>query len=145
MTKKEFKKLCKERYIGVEGDFSRTPQDIIDMFNDGELDTVSNYDHRTQQDWLGYGTKYYVPAKRGKVTIYRATQGETIRPGDYVTNSKKYAEMHLDSILRGEGLILMIKNIGLDELVVVNPNEFWYAPKIFQASSLDEVYKRLKD
>jgi len=138
----EFVKAQNTRYATF-GDNSRTPQDILDMKASGEFDPISNYDARTQGEWLGKGTKYYTPAENGKVTIYRATEGNSIRAGDYVTNNKAYAEQHLQSVLRGEGKIIEIKNVGLDELNVVNPNEFWYAPKdIKTKSQLTDIWEK---
>lgn len=131
-TAKEFIRALSTPY-GEIGDRSRTPVDIINMVRLGELDTISNYNIETQKDWLGRYTEYETPIpKTGKLTIYRATEGDKIRPGDYVTQSKEYAKLHLDAVLRGEGKVIKLGNVGLDELVVVNPNEFWYASKELQ-------------
>jgi len=131
-TAKEFIRALGTPY-GEIGDRSRTPVDIINMVRLGELDPISNYDIETQKDWLGRYTEYETPIpKTGKLTIYRATEGDKIRPGDYVTQSKEYAKLHLDAVLRGEGKVIELKNVELDELVVVNHNEFWYATKEIQ-------------
>ena len=65
-----------------------------------------------------------------EITIYRATPGNTINEGDWVTPSKKYAEMHNESQLDGKGNILektvKAKDVlwGGDDI-----NEFGYYPQ----------------
>jgi len=73
------------------------------------------------------------------LTIYRATEGDEIRAGDYVTNSYEYAKLHLEAVLRGEGKIIKKEGVGLDELHAVNPNEFFYVPKWIQEEVLGGI------
>ena len=42
----------------------------------------------------------------GEITIYRATPGDTINDGDWITLSKTYADMHNNSQLGGKGNVL---------------------------------------
>ena len=65
------------------------------------------------------------------VTIYRAlSDGDEIRPGDWVTTSKEYAEQHLSRYLKGKGKILEETVNGKDVLVSPTGNieEAIFAP-----------------
>lgn len=64
-----------------------------------------------------------------EITIYRATPGNKINPGDWVTPSKKYAELHNNSQLDGKGNILELKVKAKDILWGGDDiNEFGYYP-----------------
>ena len=64
-----------------------------------------------------------------EITIYRATPGKKINPGDWVTPSKKYAELHNNSQLDGKGNILELKVKAKDILWGGDDiNEFGYYP-----------------
>ena len=142
MSLAEYKEAAGKRYM-LEGDRSRTPADIIELKKDGEFDPVSDYDAHTQKTLLGgdqHDKRYYEPAKDGRVTIYRAMTGDRIRPGDYVTNSKAYAEDHLAAALRGEGKVVAIPNVKLSELQAMNPNEFFYTPESITKHDSIESY-----
>lgn len=119
-------------YINPEGGLtridSRTPESIKEGLAEGGLLRLTDYDKRTQEEWFGKHTPYYTPIPAsGRATIYRATVGKSFRIGDYVTQSKDYAKLHLKSVLRGEGKIIS-KVVGLDELSPVNPSEFYLLP-----------------
>lgn len=87
--------------------------------------SMANYDAQSQGEWLDGK-----PSLDGKVTLYRATQtGEPIGPGDYVTNSKPYAQQHIDSNLGGKGKITSIEATLDDIYPADGPKEFWYSPK----------------
>lgn len=45
----------------------------------------------------------------GEITIYRATTGDKINKGDWITLSKKYAEQHNESQLDGKGKVVEMK------------------------------------
>ena len=142
MSLADYKEAASKCYM-LEGDRSRTPVDIIELKKDGELDPVSGYDAHTQKTLLGgdqHDKRYYEPAKDGRVTIYRAMTGDRIRPGDYVTNSKAYAEDHLAAALRGEGKVVAIPNVKLSELQAMNPNEFFYTPESITKHDSIESY-----
>lgn len=63
------------------------------------------------------------------ITIYRATIGDKINPGDWVTPSKKYAEYHNQSQFNGEANILELKVKAKDVLFAGDDiNEFGYFP-----------------
>lgn len=64
-----------------------------------------------------------------EITIYRATPGNEINFGDWVTPSKKYAELHNNSQLNGKGNILKLKVKAKDILWGGDDiNEFGYFP-----------------
>jgi len=100
-----------------------------------QLPRLSEYtDDLSIKEWLGYGTRFYTPeayvkVKLGKpIKVYRAANRENyIFPGAYVTQSKKYAEEHGETALRGKYKILETEAYP-HELIPVNPNEFYYAP-----------------
>ena len=120
-----------------------------------ESNSLATYGEREQKEWLGGKT----PTQ--EIILYRATPtGESIIPGDYVTNSKEYAQIHIDSDLAGNGKITEIK-ATLDDIYPADaPKEFWYAPKSIEESKdkmqtgktqedikkeIDEVKKRIMD
>lgn len=107
---------------------SLTKKEAIQWTKEGELLRITDYNPSMQFDWFGKHTPYRKPVTK-KVKIYRAVplNIKSIDYGDYVTQSKEYAQMHLDSILRGEGHILS-KTIKLEELSPVSPSEFYYIP-----------------
>jgi hypothetical protein len=64
-----------------------------------------------------------------EIMIYRATPGNEINFGDWVTPSKKYAELHNNSQLDGKGNILKLKVKAKDILWGGDDiNEFGYFP-----------------
>lgn len=64
-----------------------------------------------------------------EITIYRATPGDTINEGDWVTPSRKYAELHNNSQLDGKGNILELRVKAKDLLWGGDDiNEFGYFP-----------------
>jgi GGDEF domain-containing protein len=67
----------------------------------------------------------------GDITIYRAVLGDDIRPGDWVTTSREYAEEHNDRYLGGKGTIVEEVVDGQDVLVSPTGNyeEAIYAPR----------------
>jgi hypothetical protein len=77
----------------------------------------------------------------GDITLYRAIgRGprmlEEIRPGDWVTTDREYAEDHLRRWLGGRGVILSITADGQDVLIspTGNDEEAIYAPYDFSAA-----------
>ncbi len=63
------------------------------------------------------------------VTIYRATIGNKINPGDWITLSKKYAEYHNNSQFNGKANVLEMKVKAKDVRWAMDDiNEFGYFP-----------------
>lgn len=79
-----------------------------------------------------------------EIIIYRATPGNEINFGDWVTPSKKYAELHNNSQLDGKGNILKLKVKAKDILWGGDDiNEFGYFPdnnKYSQNNSIWQEY-----
>ena len=66
----------------------------------------------------------------GEVIIYRATTGDKINSGDWITLSKKYAEKHNESQLDGKGKVLEMKVKATDIQFAGDVLEEWgYFPK----------------
>lgn len=66
----------------------------------------------------------------GEIVIYRATVGNKINDGDWITLSKKYAEAHNNSQLDGKGNILEMKVKAKDIQFAGDVLEEWgYFPK----------------
>lgn len=64
-----------------------------------------------------------------EITIYRATTGNKINKGDWVTLSKKYAEYHNNSQFNGKGNIIELKVKAKDvQYAGDDINEFGYYP-----------------
>jgi ADP-Ribosyltransferase in polyvalent proteins/ParB-like nuclease domain len=87
---------------------------------------LDSYNAESQKEWLTVS-----PPRDGKLTLYRAVPigySGKIRPGDYVTNIRSYAQQHIDSNLGKEGKILSIGS-DLGEIHPADgPKEFWYYP-----------------
>ena len=65
-----------------------------------------------------------------EITIYRATTGDTINDGDWITLSKNYADMHNESQLDGKGKVLEMKVKAKDIQFAGDALEEWgYFPK----------------
>lgn len=65
-----------------------------------------------------------------EIKIYRATIGDKINPGDWITPSKKYAEYHNSHQLDGKGKILEMTVKAKDILFAGDDiNEFGYFPE----------------
>ena len=65
-----------------------------------------------------------------EITIYRATTGNKINKGDWVTLSKKYAEYHNNSQFKGKGNIIELKVKAKDvQYAGDDINEFGYFPQ----------------
>lgn len=73
----------------------------------------------------------------GDITMFRAAtlDCDDIRPGDWVTTDREYAEMHLRRYLDGKGHILEERVDGRDVLFSPsgNPEEAIYAPRELSA------------
>ncbi len=64
------------------------------------------------------------------IIIYRATTGDKINKGDWVTLSKSYAEHHNESQLDGKGKVIQLKVKAKDiQFAGDDLNEFGYFPK----------------
>ena len=125
----EFVKVMSTNYVGKQGDFSISPLEVAIEIDAGYWQKITVLSPEERDYMLGKDSNYYTPIRGNKLIIYRATEGNTIRAGDYVTNNKKYAAMHLKDIMGGEGNLLQ-KEISADELLSAgSTNEFLYAPK----------------
>lgn len=79
----------------------------------------------------------------GKLKIYRATPGDKINPGDWVTPSKKYAQEHLERSLNGDGNIIEITVKAKDVLFAGDDiNEFGYFPENEKYSREDGTWQQ---
>lgn len=75
----------------------------------------------------------------GEITLYRAVAaGDDIRPGDWVTTNRKYAEDHLRRHLNGRGRVIELVVDGQDVLVspTGDTDEAIYAPREFSGPPL---------
>ena len=80
----------------------------------------------------------------GEIIIYRATIGDTINEGDWVSPSKKYAEMHNWHSLNDEGNILELKVKAKDiRFAGDDINEFGYFPNGVDKYSLSRFEEQL--
>lgn len=79
----------------------------------------------------------------GEITIYRATIGDSINEGDWVTPSKTYAEWHNDSQFDGKANIIELKVKAKDiRFAGDDLNEFGYFPNgtdNFSLSRIDDI------
>ena len=76
-----------------------------------------------------------------EVTIYRATTGDKINNGDWITLSKKYAERHNESQLDGKGNIVSMKVKAKDiQFAGDDINEFGYFPQK-ESSKISKIVK----
>jgi len=141
-TYREFEDKVATRQLG---NHSRTPLDVAQVRED--MGTLPSYDRETQRDWFGRYTQYetLVPTPTQRIRVYRASSTEDyIKPGNYVTQSRKYAEEHLETVLHGKGKILTI-TCTIDDLAPVNPNEFWFVPKsMTKYKNLEEFWQTVR-
>lgn len=75
-----------------------------------------------------------------EITIYRATTGNKINKGDWITLSKKYAEFHNNSQFDGKGNILELEVKAKDvQYAGDDINEFGYFPQESQIPTKEEL------
>ncbi len=109
-----------------------------DISNNGEYMPVDVYEHPEyyfdnikeaySQESLNI-LKKIKDNPNSEVTIYRATTGDKINEGDWVTLSKKYAEHHKNTQLDGKGNIVELKVKAKDiQFAGDDINEFGYFP-----------------
>jgi hypothetical protein len=106
---------------------------IRKMIASGEaLDRLSDYNQEARDYWLGKGTRFFKPASpSGQVKIHRATIGNEIRLGDYVSNSLDYVRYHMETSMLGERkrINILSKVVSMEELMPADgPNEFYLVP-----------------
>lgn len=103
--------------------------------------SLAEYDSLSKVEWL---QEY--PRSNGSVILYRVTpDGKPITPGDYVSNSKSYVQLHKRSNLGGKGIITKVKST-LDSIFPADgPKEFWYAPKWIENFDANIFYDYVKD
>ena len=116
----------------------RDLQSAIRMRQEEPQGSLANYGGRELAEWLGKP-----PPPDGKLTLYRATPtGEPIRPGDYVTNERAYAEQHIAANLGGKGKITKLVATLDDIYPADGPKEFWFAPKSLEKDIRYAVEKK---
>lgn len=109
---------------GNASDFERNMSDIFDHPN-WYLDMTEPYNIESLN-----ALRKVRNNPEGKLKIYRATPGDEINPGDWVTPSKKYAKEHLKRSLDGKGKILEMTVKAKDVLFAGDDiNEFGYFPE----------------
>lgn len=132
--------LLAVRLPSKRGDRSGDPSTVARLREDGS--TLADYREDFVPEWLGVGSlpSYATPGLRGAIregaplAIYRATDAEeVIWPGAYVTLSRRYAEEHARAHLHGPGIRILTAAATADDLIPVNPQEFWFAPRDLHA------------
>ena len=115
-----------------------TADDLLKEGNEGIGAPKDIYEH---PEYYSIGEKKYLTetmrqlneAKgnpNAEITIYRATIGDKINDGDWITLSKNYAEMHNESQLDGKGKVLEMKVKAKDIQFAGDALEEWgYFPK----------------
>lgn len=122
-----------------------------DISNNGELMPTDVYDH---PEWYfnmneAYSKESFNALKKIKdnpnaeIKIYRATIGDKINVGDWVTLSKKYAEYHNNSQFDGKGNIVELKVKAKDvQFAGDDINEFGYYPNMEKYSQDSKTWQQ---
>ena len=122
-----------------------------DISNNGELMPTDVYDH---PEWYfnmneAYSKESFNALKKIKdnpnaeITIYRATTGDKINVGDWVTLSKKYADYHNNSQFDGKGNIVELKVKAKDvQFAGDDINEFGYYPNMEKYSQDSKTWQQ---
>ena len=125
-----------------------------DISNNGELMPTDVYDH---PEWYfnmneAYSKESFNALKKIKdnpnaeITIYRATTGDKINVGDWVTLSKKYADYHNNSQFDGKGNIVELKVKAKDvQFAGGDINEFGYYPNMEKYSQSNTVIDEINN
>jgi hypothetical protein len=139
------------------GDHSRSPGDVERLRAD--MGTLADYsgDRFALNDWLGKG---YNPAhdmshlagavQAGQaLQVYRSTGKSSegvIWPGAYVTLSRAYANDHGERTVGADGSKwhVLTATVHPDELVPMNPNEFFYVPRDLRVWYDQQVAKAIR-
>jgi hypothetical protein len=109
---------------------------------------MAGYSQDAVSEWFGRyaDPRYRMPVPSdGRVTLYRASlTGGAILPGDYVTESRTYAQDHIMANLGGEGEIVSVEADFDDIFPADGPHEFWYAPAALDGfSSMEDLFECL--
>lgn len=148
-----FEEFLAYRVPSPIGDSSRNPGSVDELRAEGG--TLQDYsaNRDAMLSWLGaylrvpgWSSAVLLPAVlRGEaLTVWRSTRDEReIWPGAYVTLARDYARDHRSNALRGEGHLLHAE-ARPDELVCVNPQEFWYAPRSLREWHRTQVRKAIR-
>ena len=129
---------------GLYGDHSRSPADVEELRNEGGMLSDYTGDRYALYDFLGrgYDPRYDMSHLAGAVArgepikMYRSSIAGTedmIWPGAYVTPSRAYAVDHGIGNLGGARYVVRSVMAHPDELVAMNPNEFFYVPRDLHA------------
>ena len=122
-----------------------------DISNNGELMPTDVYQH---PEWYfmmneAHSKESFNALKKIKgnpnaeITIYRATTGDKINVGDWVTLSKKYAEYHNNSQFDGKGNIVELKVKAKDvQFAGDDINEFGYYPNMEKYSQDSKTWQQ---
>lgn len=115
-----------------------TADDLLQEGNEGIGMPKDMYEH---PEYYSMGDKKYLNETmkqlnqarnnpEAEITIYRATTGNSINDGDWITLSKDYANMHNESQLDGKGKVLEMKVKAKDIQYAGDSLEEWgYFPK----------------
>ena len=108
------------------GNASNFEENMPDIFEHPEW--YLNLDEKYNKESLN-ALKKFRNNPEAELTIYRATVGNKINSGDWVTPSKSYAEYHNNSQFDGKGNILEMKVKAKDiQFAGDDINEFGYFP-----------------
>lgn len=108
------------------GNASNFEENMPDVFEHPEW--YLNLDEKYNRESLN-ALKKVRNNPNAELTIYRATIGNKINPGDWVTPSKAYAEYHNNSQFDGKGNVLEMKVKAKDiQFAGDDINEFGYFP-----------------
>lgn len=110
----------------IYGDGSNFEENMPDVFEHPEW-YFSTKEAYNMESWRALKKVRNNP--EGEITIYRATKGDSINEGDWVTPSRKYAEWHNESQFDGEANIIELKVKAKDiRFAGDDINEFGYFP-----------------
>lgn len=118
-----------------------------DLTSEGVIDDsiYTNPEWYSNMQELAYQESYDVLMSirnkpNAQVTIYRATTGNDINPGDWITLSKTYAQDHLERSLNGKGKIIE-KNVRAKDIQFAGDdiNEFGYFPNENNKKSISDI------
>jgi hypothetical protein len=148
-----FEEFSRYRVPSPCGDRSRSPADVEKLRAEGGMLsdyrdgwTLRNFLGGDFSDDLGWNSAHLASAVLAgeRLPIFRATDAErTIFPGAYVTLSRGYARDHGRNILRGRFRVL-VGQAYPDELVAMNPQEFFFVPRDLAAWHREEVGRAIR-
>lgn len=134
--------LQRSEDVEIQGG-SRNIEDAFDLRDDGLVLTQEQAD--TLEDFF---TRTPVPDEGETFTIYRAvpvSASDEILIGDFVTQSREFAENEAALEADDVETKIITKEVTLDDLSGVNPDEFFYTPKeLDNYASVEEFFNSMK-